>query len=110
MVQIVSRCINVDGTVRARPIVDGGTKQLKLQNRTKGRGDWAQSKKSGLKKVKKRIGAILLSYIQKLWKEVRASKDSHARKLVMGDEILNMMVFKLQCSNVKCHAIVDVGG
>ena len=100
------RCINVDATVRARPTVDVGTKQLKLQNRTKRRMDWAQAKQCGLKGVKKRLGA----YIQKIWKEVQANKDSHAKKLAKGDEILKMRVFKLKCSNVECQAIVDVGG
>ena len=72
MIESVSRSINVDCTVRPRSTVDGGTKQLKPQNRTKRGGDFAQAKKSGFERVTKRIGAIFLGRIQKLWKNVRA--------------------------------------
>ena len=45
---------------------------MKPQNRTKRGGDFAQAKKSGFERVTKRIGAIFLGRIQKLWKNVRA--------------------------------------
>ena len=82
MEESVSRSINVDCAVRPRETVNGGTKQLKLQNRTKGRAPWDLTKRRAFKRVIQRIGALQQARIQKTWKNLQESKGIKNEKAI----------------------------
>ena len=74
LIESVSRSIKVDCTVRPRSSVNGGTKQLKLKNRTKGTAPWDKKQNRAFRKVTKKIGMQHQANIIKAWKKLRESK------------------------------------
>ena len=111
LIDSVSKSINVDCTVKPRSSVNGGTKQLKLKNRTKGNApSWDKKQSRAFKKVTKAIGEQHQANIMKAWNNVRKCKTKKQKeKTLIGDGII-ITLYNLSLTKHQITSMIDVGG
>ena len=110
LIDSVSKSINVDCTVRPRSSVNGGTKQLKLKNRTKGNAPWDKKQSRAFRKVTKTIGEQHQANIMKAWQNVRKCKTMKEKeKTLIGDGMI-ITLYNLSLTKHQITSMIDVGG
>ena len=108
-IETVLRIINVDCTVRARSTVDGGTKQLKLRNRTKGEAPWDRKLNKAFRRVKKKIRKRHQANIMKAWAKLKESKMLKKQKTLIGDGMVRRLL-SLGLAKHEITSLIGVGG
>ena len=97
-------------TIRPRSQCDGGTKQLKNKNKTKGKASSETVKKRAIERVKKKIGEEKAKEVLSGWKEInnlnnKSKKNCHSE----GDGVIRTLL-NIGFSKHEVTAFLAVGG
>ena len=105
----VAMTINTSDNIRPRSECDGGTKQLKLKNITKGPATNEVKKERALERIKKKIGEDKAKDLLDQWEEVKKSKKEKEAVQAEGDGIIKTLLSQ-GFAKVEVTTFLKVGG
>ena len=109
MNESVDKTINTSDNIRPRSECDGGTKQLKLKNITKGKATNEILKARAMDRIYKKIGEEKAKEILALWEELKKSKQEKKELQAEGDGIIKTLL-SLGFSKIEVTTFLKVGG
>ena len=106
----IAKTINTRDNIRPRSECNGGTKQLKLQNLTKGRATNKVSKARAIKRIHRKIGEENAGELLARWQEIKNSNHKPKKQIqAEGDGIIKTLL-SLGFSKAEVTTFLKVGG
>ena len=109
MNESVDKTINTSDNIRPRSECNGGTRQLKLKNITKGRASKETQKARAINRVNEKIGQEQAKEMLAQWEELKKSKQEKKELQAEGDGIIKTLL-SLGFSKHEVSAFLKVGG
>ena len=106
----IAKTINTRDNIRPRSECNGGTKQLKLQNLTKGRATNEVSKARAIERIHRKIGEENAGELLARWQEIKNSEHKPKKQIqAEGDGIIKTLL-SLGFSKAEVTTFLKVGG
>ena len=106
----IEKSVNTTSNIRPRSQCDGGTKQLKLKNNSKGPASNDVVKERALERVKQKIGEDKFKDLNKRWSSVHAQKNKTKSELQSEGDGMIKTLLGLGFSKVEVMTFLGVGG
>ena len=107
----VEKTINTSQGPRPRSQCDGGTKQLKLRNTSKGAASDEECKERALKRIENKVGKDVMDDMLSQWKTIQDLKGTKSKTEILseGDGVIKTL-FSLGFSKLEVTSLLNVGG
>ena len=107
----VEKTINTSQGPRPRSQCDGGTKQLKLKNTSKGTASDEERKERALKRIENKVGKDVMDDILSQWRKIQDLQGTKSKTEILseGDGVIKTL-FNLGFSKLEVTSLLNVGG
>ena len=107
----VEKTINTSQGPRPRSQCDGGTKQLKLKNTSKGTASDEERKERALKRIENKVGKDVMDDILSQWRKIQDLQGTKSKTEILseGDGVIKTL-FSLGFSKLEVTSLLNVGG
>ena len=106
----IDKSVNMKQNIRPRSLCDGGTKQLKLHNVTKGSASNDVVKETALERVKQKIGEDKFKDLKERWRIINSQKKKSKKELQSEGDGVIKTILGLGFSKVEVMTFLGVGG
>ena len=106
----IAKTINTQENIRPRSECDGGTRQLKLKNVTKGRATNEELKGRAMARIYRKIGEEKAGEVMARWQEVKDSKHRSKKQIQAECDGIIKTLLSLGFSKAEVMAFLKVGG
>ena len=107
----VEKTINTSQGPRPRSQCDGGTKQLKLRNTSKGEASDKVRKERALKRIENKVGKDVMDDMLSQWRKIQELQGTKSKQEILseGDGVIKTL-FNLGFSKLEVTSLLNVGG
>ena len=106
----LEKSINTKENIRPRSQCDGGTKQLKLKNQTKGSAPNCTVKERALARINKKVGEDKSAELKARWDEIQHQKQKPKKEIQSECDGMIKTLLSLGFSKVEVTTFLCVGG
>ena len=86
----VEKTINTSQGPRPRSQCDGGTKQLKLKNTSKGTASDEERKERALKRIENKVGKDVMDDILSQWRKIQDLQGTKSKTEILSEEMVSL--------------------